>query len=246
MLNETYLFIDGGYFNGVYSDVFAPIFGGEYLVDYAGVMATFGATRAFLYDCVDDIPNAGENDADYRARVQRQKDRLDEIDKVEGLHVRLGHLRRGKRGREQKEVDVQLAVEMLTNSFYKNMGQAVLIAGDRDFKPLVESVVRLGTKVKVAYDPHTIAKELAKAADYEMQIDITALCRWIKLDKYDDRGKHFPSVYLEQNVTMEPLDRISPAPTSRRKGTIGQAKHALSLGEVNKVWYASVQNNARD
>jgi uncharacterized LabA/DUF88 family protein len=53
--------------------------------------------------------------------------------------VRQGWLSPGKK-RQQKEVDVLLAVDMLTRSFYKNMTKAVLLAGDRDFKPVVEVV----------------------------------------------------------------------------------------------------------
>src|SRR5437868_3941883 len=105
MLGDTYLFIDGGYFRTVYRDLFAPLFGDNYLVDYKSVKESFGAQRAFLYDCLDDVPKAGESDADFKARVKQQEDRFDAIDKVEGVHVRLGHLSPGKK-RQQKEVDV--------------------------------------------------------------------------------------------------------------------------------------------
>jgi uncharacterized LabA/DUF88 family protein len=245
MSDDAYLFIDGGYLQTVYRDQFNAIFGGGYFVDYKSVMETFGCRRAFLYDCLDDLQKPGENTTDFDVRVRQQQDLFDEIDKVEGLHVRYGYLSPGRK-RQQKEVDVLLAVDMLTHSFYKNMYEAVLLSGDRDFKPVVESIVRLGTRVKVAYDPRTGSRELARAADYEMEIDITALCRWIKLDKYEDRSKHFPSACLYQNQNEDPLNGMSPSPTSIRKGVIGQAKQALSLGDINKVWYASVQINPRD
>lgn len=246
MANDTYLFIDGGYLQGVYRSLLNPIFGDGYLVDYKAVMATFAAKRAFLYDCLDDVQKPGESTGDYEARVQQQQDLFDAIDKVEGVHVCYGHLSPGRKGRQQKEVDVMLAVDMLTHSFYKNMVGTVLLSGDRDFKPVVESIVRLGTLVKVAYDPRSGSRELARAADYEMEIDITALCRWIKLDKYESRGMHFPSASFSENQNDDPLKGMSPTPTSMRKGVIGPAKQALSLGVINNTWYASVQLNARD
>jgi hypothetical protein len=59
---------------------------------------------------------------DYTLRVQQQEERLDAIDSLEGFHVRRGHLAYRKRRRQeeqkgQKEIDVLLAVDMMTNSF---------------------------------------------------------------------------------------------------------------------------------
>jgi uncharacterized LabA/DUF88 family protein len=241
MLGDTYLFVDGGYLRGVYRDLFNPIFGPGYLVDYKSVMDTFGARRAYLYDCLDDEQKSGESAADCEARVQQQQDLFDAIDKVEGVHVRYGILSPGRK-RQQKEVDVLLAVDMLTHSFSKNMDGAVLLSGDRDFRPVVESLVRLGTLVKVAYDPRSGSRELARAADYEMEIDITALCRWVKLDKYEDRNKHFPQAGLRENLDADPFKHVP----GYRLGVIGSGKLPLGLCELDKRWYAAVQINSRD
>jgi hypothetical protein len=111
---------------------------------------------------------------------------------------------------------------------------------------VVESIVRLGTLVKVVYDPRIGSRELARAADYETEIDITALCRWIKLEKYDDRGKHFPNAMLYQGQDQDFSNRLYPQATSVRSGVIGPREQALSLGEINGVWHASVQLNPRD
>jgi len=241
MLGDTYLFIDGAYLQEVYRDLFNPLFGDGYSVDYSIVMQFFQARRAYLYDCLDDMPKAVESEADFKARVARQEASFDEIDKVEGVHVRYGYLSPGKK-RQQKEVDVLLAVDMLTHAFSKNMDQAVLLAGDRDFRPVVESVVRLGTLVKVAYYPRAGSRPLARAADSEMEIDITLLCRWVKLDKYEDRTKHFPQTYIHPNLDADPLKGCS----GYRTGVIGPEKLALGLGELNKVWHATVQIKPRD
>jgi uncharacterized LabA/DUF88 family protein len=241
MLGDTYLFIDGGYLQGVYRDLFEPLFGSGYLVDYKSVMGTFNARRAFLYDCLDDIQKEKESEADFKARVQRQEDHFEAIDKVEGVHVVRGYLSPGKK-RQQKEVDVLLSVDMLTHSFSKNMDEAVLLSGDRDFRPVVENIVRLGTCVKVAYDPRTGSRELARAADYEMEIDITALCRWIKLGKYEDRRKHFPQASLHENLPQDPYKHLP----GHRAGVIGPGKLAVGLCQIDSVWHATVQINTRD
>jgi hypothetical protein len=55
-----------------------------------------------------------------------------------------------------------------------------------------------------------------------------------------------PSALIYPNQNQDPLNGMSPAPKSTRKGVIGQSKQALSLGEINNHWYASVQINSRD
>jgi uncharacterized LabA/DUF88 family protein len=207
MLSDTYLFIDGGYLQTLYRDRFIPLFGDKYVIDYAAVKRTFGARRAYLYDCLDDVQKPGEITADFVARVERQEARFDEIGKADGVIVRYGHLSPGKK-RQQKEVDVLLAVDMLTHSFNKSMDEAVLLTGDRDYRPVVESVVRLGTLVKVVFDPRTGSKPLARAADSEVEIDLVTLCGWIKLDQYDDRRKHFPHMCSYPNRAAAPLQDI--------------------------------------
>ncbi len=73
----------------------------------------------------------------------------------------------GKRPKlRQKEVDVQLAVDMLTHGFSKNMSRAVLLSGDLDFRPIVEALVRGGVFVDVWYEKESAARELFWAADY--------------------------------------------------------------------------------
>jgi uncharacterized LabA/DUF88 family protein len=241
MLGETYLFIDGGYLQAVYRERFNPLFGDKYLIDYSTVMTTFGARRAYLYDCLDDVQKPGESATDFAARVERQEARFDEIGKAGGVIVRYGHLSPGKK-RQQKEVDVLLAVDMLTHSFNKSMDAAVLLTGDRDFRPVVESVVRLGTLVKVAFDPRTGSKHLAHAADSEFEIDLTTLCDWIRLEMYENRAKHFPRACMYSNCDGDPLAGY-PA---YRGGVIGPEKRALGLAEANGVWQAAVKVNRRD
>src|SRR5207248_10286582 len=46
-----------------------------------------------------------------------------------------------------------------------NMGKAILLSGDGDFKPLVESVVQLGVFVEVSADPRHTSSELTWVAD---------------------------------------------------------------------------------
>lgn len=71
-----------------------------------------------------------------------------------------------------------MAVEMLDNAFRKNMDVAVLIAGDADFTPLIEAVMRLGTWVEVCYHRRGASEDLYSAADHGMQLTFHDLWNW--------------------------------------------------------------------
>jgi len=138
---------------------------------------TFRGKRAFYYDCVDELRRQGESDSDYQERLQGQSRQIDEINTVPGFFVRLGSLRGDARRRRQKEIDVLLAVDMLTHSHNQNMSRAVLIAGDLDFKPVVEALVMQGTLVTVVSDLRSTSRDLANAADQHEPLNLRTLWR---------------------------------------------------------------------
>ena len=140
----------------------------------------------------------GEAQDDFKRRVEAEEGFFDRINSSHGVHVRLGWLSPGKK-RQQKEVDVLLAVDMLTHAFHKNMTKAVLISGDRDFKPVVESLVQIGTFIEVAFDPRIGSKELGKAADHWEPIQLSDLCNWTRIDKDESRSEHFPGFTADRN-----------------------------------------------
>lgn len=135
--------------------------------------------RVFYYDSIDDVRRDGESDCDYQSRIEQQDAFLRSIQRLDGFFVRLGSVtgRRPSKLR-QKEVDVLLAVDMLEHSFRKNMDVAFLLAGDRDFAPLVESVVRLGTRVQIFYDPRSASQQLCDAADSALALTVDDLWGW--------------------------------------------------------------------
>jgi hypothetical protein len=67
------------------------------------------------------------------------------------------------------------------------MAQVCLVTGDLDFSPLVESLVKLGTYVKVMYEPRSAARELYAAADVAYPIRLMDVYNW---SSTDFRQKH--------------------------------------------------------
>lgn len=192
MADAIYFFIDGGYVRTKYADAINRVFGVDGAEpDFATVQlwcygkrfgssisATAVPQRFFYYDCLHDIKKANETDQRFKTRVEQQNGFFKRIQSLDGFHVRLGSLAGTGKKVRQKKVDVLLAVEMLDNSFRKNMAAAVLLAGDSDFIPVTEAVMRHGTWVEVCYDPTGASEELYSTADKAVPLTFNDLWSW--------------------------------------------------------------------
>jgi uncharacterized LabA/DUF88 family protein len=164
MLEPAYLFIDGGHLRAHYGRTVREWFGSNGAIDFEKLKVKMEAVKLFYYDSVDDEPRRGEDEATARERIARQRMMLDSVQEMVGSHVREGSMT-GPKHRRQKEVDILLAVEMMNHAIRKNMSRVVLLAGDRDFRPVVDSLVQMGTFVVVVGDKAHVSRELVKAAD---------------------------------------------------------------------------------
>lgn len=54
---------------------------------------------------------------------------------------------------------------MLGHTYRRNMESAAFVAGDVDFRPLVEAVVTDGMYLSLFYEPRHTSPELIRAAD---------------------------------------------------------------------------------
>jgi len=94
-----------------------------------------------------------------RAQIHRQERYYDQIRQDEGVQVKLGYLQRrvveGAAMYEEKGVDVNLAVDMLTGAFLDSYDTAILVSSDGDFRPLVEAVRGFGKRVEYLFFPNT-------------------------------------------------------------------------------------------
>jgi hypothetical protein len=172
----TYVFIDGSYVREAIDRAMKVVYGvpGDMAPD---AIVPPDAFRAYFYDCVDDLKRQGETEAEFCARVEAQEARFSRMRARPGLHVRLGTLT-GERRRRQKEVDILLAVDMLSHGFNHNMTHAILVTGDLDFRPVVETLVRNGVFVYVWYEKQSGAKELYWASDFGSEINWFQLHNW--------------------------------------------------------------------
>ena len=71
-------------------------------------------------------------------------------------------------GAKSKGVDIRLTIDMLTNAFHGNYDLCILVAGDRDYVPIVKEVQRYGKVVSLAFFGHQaggLASELRLPSD---------------------------------------------------------------------------------
>ncbi len=177
MPDRTYVFIDGEYLRQRHREEMQRFFGVDGELELSPIMQQAQASRAYFYAAIDYAHRPEETEKEWEARVLSLEQFFSYVRSLRGFHVRPGSVRQGKK-REQKEVDVLLAVDMLTHGFNGTMSKAVLLAGDVDFRPVVEALVRHGVFVDVWYHRNSFAQELPGAADFGHEIRFRQLHSW--------------------------------------------------------------------
>ena len=226
----AYLFVDGGYLQMVWRERMVPFIGEQLQISYPRLLLCAGmyVRKALYYDCLDDIARDGEPEEEYRRRVERQEKVFNEIRSLDRYHVQLGTLRGTQRRRRQKGVDVLLTVDMLTNAFRQNFTNAVLLAGDLDFKPVVQSLVQSGTDVLVLWDARSGSEELAFAADSQRRIMLDDLWNWSDHLLRSGSENLFPK---RENWVTEPHTHAV------RQGVAGDRKFSVYEEGEKFIWY---------
>lgn len=171
-----YLFIDGGYWREVIERISNRYFPGETIeIDYRKV--TYEFRKTFYYDCLPQRL-ASDTDEQYESKAALQKASFAGLRSLPGIHVYEGSVRGDKVKRRQKMVDTMMAVDMLTHSYRKNASEITLVAGDLDFKPIVDALVLDGMYVRLWYDERSASPELIDSVDLRHPINILRLFEW--------------------------------------------------------------------
>jgi len=205
-----YLFIDGAYLRSMLKHVSLRYFGGDKInIDFLK-LAT-GYKKTFYYDCID-AKKSTEKRLDYEKRIGPQKELFNVLKLLPGFHVREGVLK-GVRRRRQKQIDVMIAVEMLTHSFRGNMDEVTFLTGDLDFKPLVDALVLDGMYVNLWYHPDSASKELIYVADSNTPITVRTVYNWSGADF--QRKYQIPSALSTPENEVRGYDRLKEGKTSR-------------------------------
>lgn len=173
----SYLFLDGGCLRARVQEIANRYCdGGTLEIDWLRPAHTF--TKVFYYDALPcQLPD--QTDEDFQAEHRRVEEFHDRLANLDRFRVNQGHTRYSKgRGREQKKVDVMIAVDMLTHTIRRNMDEATLLAGDGDFTPLLDALSNEGMFVTLLHPPRA-SKELRAAADARRELTVRQIYDWL-------------------------------------------------------------------
>jgi hypothetical protein len=120
---SSYLFIDGAYLRKHFNEQMQTFYGVVPVIDFGVLAASLKSERTSYYDAIDYARHATESEDGFQARVTQAEGFHDHINNLPGFHVREGHVRRSpkRRNRQQKAVDIQLAVDALEHAARGNM-----------------------------------------------------------------------------------------------------------------------------
>jgi uncharacterized LabA/DUF88 family protein len=71
----------------------------------------------------------------------------------------------------QKEVDVAMACEILSHAYKNNYDTAIIISGDRDFRPAIEHIQSAGKRAEVAGISKGMSWKLSRSGDMFHDLD---------------------------------------------------------------------------
>lgn len=173
-----YLFIDGASLEMTLKNYKDTLFDGQDVEINYQLISNGGCSKVFYYDCLPPRTKEESDDA-YAARSAPKRRLFESLSRFPGWHVSQGIAKRGRKNApEQKEVDILIAVDMLTHTHRGNIDHATFVASDLDFRPLIEAVVRDGLFLTLLYEPGHASEDLIQAADERLPIDAYRLQNW--------------------------------------------------------------------
>jgi uncharacterized LabA/DUF88 family protein len=107
----------------------------------------------------------------YYTTVQGNTSTITSVEeKLKSLGIEAPRVFKKDRGKRSKRVDISLATDMLTHGHRGNYDIAVLVAGDEDYVPLVEAVMREGRRVVLWSIEDGLSPILKRSVDYNFDI----------------------------------------------------------------------------
>jgi uncharacterized LabA/DUF88 family protein len=158
---------DGGYLEKVLNNDF-----GRVRVDIGrlgDILA--GSTerlRTHYYHCMPFMSNPPT--ADEKARFAAMDSFIFNLKKLSRFQFRQGKLQKIGNEFRQKRVDIWMAVDLVRMSASQQIEKAIIITGDSDLVPAIESARDSGVIVELHFSPHSRHDELLQACDERFEI----------------------------------------------------------------------------
>ena len=135
------------------------------------------------------------------------------MNRIPNIEVKLGIWKEQNGSIVEKGVDVLLATDLVLNAAKNKFDTAIIVSGDGDFFPAIESVQAEGIRVEVAAFQSNISKETNKACD-----------KLIKLHKFYFNNLWIPkrnrNRYKNTPKNTPKNDKLSSYKTQRKRRKI--------------------------
>lgn len=174
-----YLFIDGAFLQKYLQEIKERIEpeAGSLSIDYSLIGQHYD--RTFYYDAYPERENF-EDEEKYKTEREYKDQLFSKLSAIDNFHVRPALTRRSKKKREQKGVDVLLAIECLTHALRGNIDVATIMTSDLDFYPLFEALINTRTKSQLIYQPGITSPDLPRAADLAFPMNLDLFLSWLR------------------------------------------------------------------
>lgn len=227
---RKYLFIDGAFLDHVLTDISKEFFNSETIeIDFKKISRSYD--KVFYYHALPGRKSE-ESIGDYEARISEKEEYFNKLKLIPMFHVYEG-VTYGKAGRiRQKAVDVKIAVDMLKHTINNNMDLASLVAGDMDFRPLLDSLVSEGmTTTLIYYHPKT-SNELLYSADIAQPITIIDTIRNWVTDAF--REKFAIPNKVDSEFKSEGIEEIQKLKFPNNEGALYKSNEGNYIAELER------------
>ena len=171
---KTACFIDDSYFQNVLRNMDKPRAKTDYSKLVARMKGEDELLRAYYYTCKCYVSeNPTEEELNYREKQERFFYSLQKLNQFE---CKFGRLERrfhedGTPSFIQKQVDVLMAMDIVTLSLKHLITKASIISGDADLIPAIQVAKNEGVVVELFYSFNTASRELLQTVDIATEIN---------------------------------------------------------------------------
>lgn len=218
---ERVALVDGEFLRGLCAD-FERQTNIEIFSNILWERVRFGSRRVFFYDSLP-VRKGNQNQTDFELELECRVAELNKIRSTTDFHVRDGvsRLRRTQNRREQKGVDILLAIDAMRFAFQGTAQQLTIVTSDMDFFPVFEALQQTSCRGVLRYQADKTSDELIYCADEATPIFFQELINWCnnetvrrlfgafeKIDNFD-RNNYFEFVSENGQPIWIRFDEIS-------------------------------------
>jgi len=195
-----YLFIDGGFLD-VMVEKTQRHFGLSEVPQIRFEQLCGRYDRTFYYGAYP-VQKKGQSDADFELLIKATNQKFRMINLTPNVHTREGITKNRRDGRrEQKGVDILLAIDVLKNALNGTLSEAHIMTTDSDFFPLLEALRDTRAKSFLHCFPDETSEDLMHLADRVVPVNPFYIMRWagIGAEGFVNSGVH----YIERDMNVE-------------------------------------------